>query len=111
MEADSIVVSVSTTSKRNTMTPLTCGPGVAVTRRKGEGRGGLRLQLGRPVTRLAAEKATGLMMPSGPVAWGARTKTQRGSSRPSGLKLRREKNFYFLFFFFSNISNAFSNSF
>jgi hypothetical protein len=100
MEADSIVVSVSATSKRNTTTPLTCGPGMAVTRRKGEGHGGLRLRLGRPVTWLARKRnAAGLMMPSGPVAWGAWPKTQRAQQQAFGPKSEKRENFYFLFLF------------
>jgi hypothetical protein len=46
---------------------------------------------------------------SGPAAWGARAECRGGSSRPSGQKLRKEK--ISIFFFFSNISNAFSNNF
>jgi hypothetical protein len=95
-------VFVSATSKRKKKIPLLCGPGVAVTQGEREKAGGLRLQPVGPAHYAARgqEKAAGLR------DW----KTGRARrAGPSGRKLRREK--ISIFFSFSNISNAFSNSF
>jgi hypothetical protein len=49
-----------------------------------------------------AERASGL---------GSAGQNAEGQQQAFGPKTEKRENFYFLFFFFSNISNAFSNSF